>query len=156
VARPRLKLERNVDLEELRVLIDRALKTGDRAWLRRLEGLQLFAAGLRIEDVAEHLGVEVRTVRNWINLWNEGGFEALKPEKSPGRPSKLSDEEWKRLEKDLEKSPREFGYDYDLWNTKLVMIHISMGYGVKYEYKYMYRLLRKRGASGFVSLARGT
>jgi hypothetical protein len=72
-----LKLERNVDLEELRVLIGRALKAGGRAWLRCLEGLQLFAAGLRVEDVAEQLGVEVRTVRNWINLWNEGGFEAL-------------------------------------------------------------------------------
>jgi transposase len=145
VVRPRLKLERKVDLEELNTLIERALKAGDRVWLRRLEGLRLFAAGLRIEDVARHLGVQVRTVRDWVNLWNKGGFGALKPGKSPGRPYKLSEEEWKKLERDLEKSPREFGYDCDLWSTRLVMIHISTNYGVRYEYKYMYRLLRKGG-----------
>ena len=153
--RPRLTLERSVDFAELRASIDRALGSGDRVWLRRLEGLQLFAAGLRVEEVAERLGVCVRTVRNWINLWNGGGFEALRPGKPRGRPPKLSEEEWESLVNDLERSPREFGYDQDLWSTRLVVIHISTRYGVRYEYKYVYRLLRKRGVSGSASPARG-
>ena len=51
VPRPRLTLERSVDFAELRASIDRALGSGDGVWLRRLEGLQLFAAGLRVNTV---------------------------------------------------------------------------------------------------------
>ena len=45
------------------------------------------------------------------------------------------------------KSPRDYGYDTDLWATKVIRILIRDLYGVDYEIKYMYRLLRKKGVS---------
>jgi len=57
------------------------------------------------------------TAYRWINIWNEGGKEGLKKEqgKGGGKPSKMSDEQFEKLEKILRE-------EKEWWITKEVRI----------------------------------
>ena len=44
----------------------------------RLNAIRLLMKGYRRKEVAEIIGVCEATVKNWRNLWNEGGKEGLR------------------------------------------------------------------------------
>lgn len=52
----------------------------------RLSALLWLAQGRPLEDVAELLGVCPRTVRNWLELYHQGGLEALRSLEYNGDP----------------------------------------------------------------------
>ena len=45
----------------------------------RIFAIKLVYSNWKVTEVAEHLGVSHKTIYNWIDLWNEGGIEKLKP-----------------------------------------------------------------------------
>jgi transposase len=52
----------------------------------RLSALLWLGQGLSLEQVAELLGVCPRTVRNWLELYQRGGLEALRTLEYQGDP----------------------------------------------------------------------
>lgn len=57
----------------------------------RLNAIRLLMKGYRRKEVAEIIGVCEATVKNWRNLWNEGGREGLRA-CYKGRKSKVPEE----------------------------------------------------------------
>jgi transposase len=55
----------------------------------RCHGLKLLLTGYPKEEVARIEFVTLRTVQNWINLWNAGSVDALKTGRRRGRSSKI-------------------------------------------------------------------
>ncbi|MGH8653571.1 MAG: hypothetical protein ACREYE_16020 [Gammaproteobacteria bacterium] len=55
-------------------------------------------------------------MQRWVNRFEQIGFTGLHEGERPGRPSRLSDEQWQGLEGDLRRSPREFGFEQTLWD----------------------------------------
>src|SRR4030066_951893 len=85
--------------------------------------LSLLNLILQLQDVAEAckiMSIPVTSAYRWINDWNEGGKEGLKKEqgKGGGKPSKMSEEQLKKLEGFLRK-------DKEWWITKEVRILIK-------------------------------
>jgi len=148
VVRLEIELTRPVDRKALNRELERAIEEGDKRYARRLRAILIKDEGKKIRGITQELGVVPKTVNRWIDQWNEKGLEGFRPQKPKGRPQKLSEEAWEEI-KDIvdNKSPRDYGYDVDLWDTKTIKILIRDHYGVDYELKYMYRLLRKKGAS---------
>lgn len=89
----------------------------------RLHGLLLVAKGMSARQAA---------------LWLDEG-------ERPGRPSRISDEQWQGLEEDLRRSPRELGFEQTLWDGVVLAEHLRRRYRVELGVRQCQRLFRQRG-----------
>ena len=69
--------------------------TDDRKLRDRLQIVRMAHAGRAHQDIAADLGVNRKTVTRWLNAYCDGGLDALRPRKAPGRighiPAELAD-----------------------------------------------------------------
>lgn len=103
----------------------------------------LIAEGHRPNQVAEWLGEHTRTLERWRKRFVDNGLEGLMDETSPGRPPKLSSEEWKRLQVDLGQSPLNLGLEGRKWQGKLLQVHLANRYGIEFSLRQCQRLLKQ-------------
>lgn len=91
--------------------------------------------------VAELLQKSSRTIQTWVNLFNNGGLEALIPKPPPGRPSRLTGEEKEQLKTDVLTDPRSLGYEFSNWEGKNVAYHVKKKFGVTLGVRAAQKLL---------------
>lgn len=110
--------------------------------------------GDRIETLAERHGVVEKTIRNWLDRFEEEPIEqAPYDAPRPGRPSKLDPDERERLFEQLQQPPTERGYDRRAWSPTLLLHHIEAEYGVEYSTGHAYTLLHEAGLSWHSTVA---
>lgn len=122
-----------------------------RAELRRVEAkkpaLRLVVAlnykhGLTQTEIAEQYGVTRKTVYNWLErIENRPLAEAIRDDDRPGRPSKLSSDQQRRLDGLLQDSPGDHGYEDDRWRPTVVRQLVADEFGVEYSVAHVRRLL---------------
>jgi transposase len=103
----------------------------------------LIAEGHRPNQVAEWLGEHTRTLERWRKRFVDNGLDGLMDETSPGRPPKLSSEEWKRLQLELGQPPTNFDLDGKKWQGKLLQAHLARRYGIDFSLRQCQRLLKQ-------------
>ena len=103
----------------------------------------LIAEGHRPNQVAEWLGEHTRTLERWRKRFVDNGLDGLIDETSPGRPPKLSNDEWKRLQAELAKPPTAYDLDGKKWQGKLLQAHLSRRYGIDFSLRQCQRLLKQ-------------
>jgi transposase len=101
--------------------------------------------GIPAPKVARLLGDGVRTVKYWIERFNNDGLAGLVEGERPGRPSKLSIEQLQELEVILRASPREQGVSANLWDGKTLSHWIRQQWGVNLGTRQCQRLFRTLG-----------
>lgn len=114
---------------------------------RREQAIHLFQAGQRPVEVAKRLGVDRRSVRRWNADYRKGGEKSIQAKPVPGRPSRLTDRQKKRLEQFLLKGAQACGFPTDLWTCARVTELIRQFFGVQYHFCHIWRLLRAMGWS---------
>ncbi|MCA1696456.1 MAG: IS630 family transposase [Actinobacteria bacterium] len=103
---------------------------------------------VRIQDVAESLGLRRSTVYSWVKTYKEHGAQALLAKPIPGRPSKLSDEQVRAVYTILlGKDPRQLQFDFALWTRWMVRDLIKRMYDVELTEQSVGRMLRRLGMS---------
>jgi transposase len=105
--------------------------------------LLLIAEGHRPNQVAEWLGEHTRTLERWRKRFVDNGLDGLMDETSPGRPPKLSSEDWKRLQRDLGHAPTDFGLEGKKWQGKLLQTHLAEHYHIDFSLRQCQRLLKQ-------------
>lgn len=123
--------------------------------LHRLCCVRLSLAGCRISDVAEWMGVHPRTVARWNAAYRAEGVEALKVKPRPGRPPRLTRDQWQSLYTDFVNGPEILGYHRDEWDGRLLAAHIAGRYEVKISLRQCQRLLRKLRSATLTEAAPG-
>lgn len=103
----------------------------------------LIAEGHRPNQVAEWLGEHTRTLERWRKRFVDNGLSGLMDETSPGRPPKLSNDEWKRLQTELGQPPGDFGLDGRKWQGKLLQAHLAKRYRIDFSLRQCQRLLKQ-------------
>jgi transposase len=103
----------------------------------------LIAEGHRPNQVADWLGEHTRTLERWRKRFTDNGLDGLMDETSPGRPPKLSHDEWQQLQKELAEPPTHFGLDGKRWQGKLLQSHLSKRYGIEFSLRQCQRLLKQ-------------
>jgi transposase len=111
----------------------------------RLHGLLLVTAGQSCRQVAELFGENGTTVQRWVRRFEQGGLEALREGERSGRPSALDAGQWRKLQGDLRKTPRDFGIPATLWDGPLLSEHLRRHYGVPLGVRQCQRLFRRMG-----------
>jgi transposase len=109
---------------------------------RRVRAISLLGEGWTPVEVARRLGVDRRSVRRWRASHDQSGDEGLQAKPASGRPPKLSTTDRTRLERDLLKGAKAFGFATDLWTCPRVVQLIRRRYRVRYHVDHVCRLLR--------------
>jgi transposase len=100
--------------------------------------------GDTLDTLAERHGVVEKTIRNWLDRFEEEPIEqAPYDEQRPGRPSKLEEEQREQLFAQLQHPPTDLGYEQQAWSSKLLLHHVEQEYGVEYSRGHARKLLGK-------------
>ena len=126
----------------LQPLLKQAYCRGDRRLVRRITALLSFAQSQQVTQAAEVAGVTREIVYTWLKALAAQGLESLRYVKLPGRPSRLTKTQKRRLCAVLEAGPEEAGFATACWTSLLVQQWIEREFGVLYNRHYVSELLR--------------
>ena len=130
--------------------IDNALsKEKDARVVKWLLGIRLVCLNYGTSEAGKAIGVPSSEIRRWVNRFNVGGIEAMRPNWSPGRPSKLTTEQMEELRERLREGPTE-GDAFSSWRGRFVRDVLQDEFGVSYKLTGVYKLLHRMGFSSLM------
>lgn len=91
-------------------------RSGNVTTSRRAEVILASAQGMEAKDIAVQYHFDVQHVRLIIRLFNEGGIEAIKAKKKPGRPVEFTPEHQSALVELALIPPRVIGLPFTQWS----------------------------------------
>ena len=121
------------------------IRSGEARYDHRLHGLLLVCKGYSCNKTADILGQSPRTVVSWVRRFEEHGLAGLQDHERPGRPSSLETDHAERVAGDLRRSPRDLGYEQNLWDGKLLSHHLEKTYQVRIQVRQCQRLFHALG-----------
>jgi len=119
----------------------------DARFVRRLDIILLLCNKHSVSNIVDLFGINATTIQRWVGRLNEFGFEGLRDKPGRGRRSLLSEADQTKLKKDIEKSPKDFGYDQARWDGKLLSHHIKKDYNVEIKVRQCQNLFKQLGFS---------
>lgn len=137
----------DISLEELqRNLVE---TDDDGKAVKRLVAAIAYKHGQSPADIEERFGLSRNNVYAWLDRFEERGLdEALYDEPKPGRPPKLSDEEFDEFVAVVNESPEDAGYgNVEAWTPKLVQHWLKSRFDVEYTRRHIRRLMDETGLS---------
>lgn len=111
---------------------------------RRQLAIEWLQEGHSAEEVAEFLGIHIRTVQKWKARHDKQGDAGLISKPALGRMPKLTDRQTETVLSWFTTSPREFGYSSDLWTSRRVRELIQKEFGVRFNSNYLCHWLSAR------------
>jgi transposase len=114
---------------------------------RRLRAWELKQQGWNQREIANALGVTEGAVSQWMKRARQGGTEGLRKRTSPGAPSRLSEQQRRRLPELLARGAPAYGFRGEVWTCERVAEVIRKELGVSYHPAHVSRLVRESGFS---------
>jgi transposase len=114
---------------------------------RRRRAVALLKRRLSLNEVARTLGCAAGSVMRWRNAFRQRGPGGLKVRPTPGRPSRLTTGQQRRLVRLLLKGAMGHGYRTELWTTARIATLIRRTFGVQYHRDHVGRLMHTLGWS---------
>ena len=114
---------------------------------RRRRALALLDQGLSLNEVARRMDCHASSVMRWRDTRDRVGEKVFEIGASPGRPSRLTSTEKKRLLRLLLKGPIDHGYTTDLWTCDRIARVIRREFSVRYHRDHIGRLMHQLGWS---------
>ena len=117
------------DAEVMRIAIQQEIARSEESrYDHRLHGLLLVTTGQSCREVAELFGENATTVQRWVRRFEQGGLDGLREGERSGRPRTLDARDWRRLQGDLRKTPRDVGLAATLWDGPTLAEHLRRRY----------------------------
>jgi transposase len=112
---------------------------------RRRLAIERLSEGYSADEVADFLGVSVRTVWRWLALARGDDPDGLSARPVPGRPRKLTPTQEKIVLRWLRDSPLEHGFATELWTAARIARLIEQEFDITFNPRYLSTWLRDRG-----------
>jgi transposase len=114
----------------------------------RIRAVKRVEAGESPEVVIQALGFTRGRIYEWLAKYREGGIDALRSRKAPGKVPKLNGKQLERLYRYIVgKDPRQLKFEFALWTRDMVRELIKRKFNVSLSEVSVGRLLRKLGLS---------
>ncbi len=94
---------------------------------------------------ASFYGDSPRSVQYWVQRLLNQELAGLWDKEHSGRPRQLSVSVRKKLRKEIGRSPRELGYEQNLWDGALLSYHLKEQYSINLGIRQCQRLFHKLG-----------
>jgi transposase len=121
--------------------------TAEQLEKRRRRAIQLLNEGKSPSQVARAVKSSTSSVWRWRQAHRANGWEGLRTQPIPGRPSRLSLSQKEELQRLLQRGPAAAGYSTELWTLKRVAEVIQRRFGVDYDPSSVWHILKKLGWS---------
>ena len=108
-------------------------------------GCYSLAAATRAPRWASCSARQRRPCSDGVGRFEDSGFNGLREGDRPGRPRALDESQWRRMEADLRRTPREFGFEAGLWDGPLLSEHLRRNYGISLGVRQCQRLFSQTG-----------
>ncbi len=126
---------------------DEISHTMEGRYFHRLDVILHVLQGASPYEAARLFGHSPRTVEYWIHRLLSDGLAGLWEGNRSGRPSRLSATNLQKLRNELQSSPRDFGYEQNLWDGVLLSHHLAKEYSISLSVRQCQRLFHKLGFS---------
>jgi transposase len=126
---------------------DELSQTREGRYFHRLAVVLHVLRGASAYEASRAFGFSSRTIEYWIKRLAASGLNGLWDGKHSGRPSRLATLQIQRLRKELRRSPRELGYDQNLWDGVLLSHHLEENYSILLSVRQCQRLFHQMGFS---------
>jgi len=114
----------------------------------RIRAVQRVEAGESPEVVIKALGFTRTVIYEWLAKYREGGLDALRSRKAPGKKPKLKGKELQKLYRLIVGvDPRQLKFEFALWTRGMVRELIKQRFKVSLSEVSVGRLLKKIGLS---------
>lgn len=117
----------------------------DAKFYHRLDLVMLSINGIPIKEIESLYNEPAKTISTWTKKVIENGVDSLKSGDHPGRPPRLTAEQMKQIDADLQKNPEDFGYDYNNWDGIILSSHLQDHYNVSLQVRQCQRVIRQLG-----------
>jgi len=98
-----------------------------------------------VQWIATTFGCSHKTVRDWISRYESEGFNGLLDKPRTGRPSTVDKTVQTSIERDMKKTPSDFGYLAAFWTVGLLCIHLMKTLSIKVSNSTVRRCLHTLG-----------
>jgi transposase len=116
---------------------------------RRKQVVRMHRKGVRVMRIVELSGLSYPTVRSVIDLYKQGGLDAIKPAprgRDSGDGRTLSDEQEQSIQQIIcDKRPEQLKMEFALWNRAAVMQLIERECGIKLSIRGVGNYLKRWG-----------
>lgn len=123
--------------------------TRDKEEYRRAYAIKQKMEGIPYRTIAKDMGVNYRSVYDWIDNYRKHGLEdgIKNKRKNGGRRPVISTEKNKEMIKDiiLNKSPGTFGYLKNTWSIRLLATYLTSLLGINVSPKQTWRIVHDLG-----------
>jgi transposase len=114
---------------------------------RRRLAVQRVVEGYSAEEVADFLGVDIRSVRRWVAVFRRHGWAGLEAQPISGRPRKLTRTQEKIVLRWLDDKPTDHGFATELWTAPRLAQLIQEEWSIELHPWSVCRWLRRHGLS---------
>lgn len=111
----------------------------------RMLAMALLIEGYFFEEITAVLGVCEQSVKNWIEWYNEGGLEGLRPAPRPGPPPRLDEQQHQTLAAAVTSDARDYGFVQPAWTIQMVREYIRRAFNVELCESAAYEALHRAG-----------
>jgi len=133
VAVVKKKIKEHMSLKEIKDEIKK--RKIDASIMRRLIFIKAMFENEDVQIASKIVGIAPATGYEWLKRWNDEGIEGLTPKFAGGKPSKLSEDDFKILNKIFENTPN--------LTTDIAQEIIKVNFKIKYSERQVQRILRK-------------
>jgi len=126
---------------------DEISRTRESRYFHRLDVILYVLQGASPYDAARLFGHSPRTIEYWVQRLLSKGLAGLWEGDRTGRPGRLSVGDLQKLGSEIRRSPRELGYDQNLWDGVLLSHHLAKEYSVSLSVRQCQRLFHRLGFS---------
>lgn len=114
----------------------------------RIRAVKRVEAGESPEVVIKALGFTRTLIYEWLAKYREGGVDALRSRKAPGKPPKLNAKQLKKIYRLIVGvDPRQLKFEFALWTRAMIRELIRREFKIKMSEVSVGRLLKKLGLS---------
>ena len=107
--------------------------------------MELLSTGKKPAEVAKLLGASASSVKRWKDALSQGGREALRAKRHPGRRPRMTGEQKSELLALLAAGPQSAGYATQVWTSPQVKELIQSRFGIAFHVGYVWQILRDMG-----------
>jgi transposase len=133
------------DRNAVLVLQDEIRRSEAARYDHRLHAVLLVARGMSCPKVAEVLGSAERTIRHWVQRFNDEGLPGLVETDIPGRPRRLSEKQLEVIDKILRRDPADAGMSTAIWDGKTLAAYIQRTFKLRLSVRQCQRVFKHLG-----------